>query len=255
MAVTHADLEPSPPSSDLGSKTGACLMVLSIFFGLFCFILCLLAEATRSQVTWSSDEQECVYSGSGKVPLLCGAAAFVALAIAMIVEHTFMLISISRSTSSPLVIWDPDSDFAKSVACQAAFFFVSTWICFAVGEILLLIGLSIESGHLKNWATPKSSCLILRPGMFTSAGVFGLLTVFLAAGLYITALRAQRALQDQENVRREVLEAASSAIYTTPTRLPPLPPAVVNQNTVATQYRSQRSLSDYLTEFEKYSYL
>lgn len=50
MAVTHADLAPAPKSSDLGSKTGAFLMVLSILLGLFCFILALIAEATRSEV-------------------------------------------------------------------------------------------------------------------------------------------------------------------------------------------------------------
>lgn len=48
--VTHADLAPAPKSSSLGSKTGAFLMVLSILLGLFCFILCLIAEAARSEV-------------------------------------------------------------------------------------------------------------------------------------------------------------------------------------------------------------
>ena len=53
MAVTHADLEPSRPSTNLGSKMGAFLMVLSILLGLFCFILSLIAEATRSQVRFN----------------------------------------------------------------------------------------------------------------------------------------------------------------------------------------------------------
>jgi hypothetical protein len=34
----------------LSSKTGAFLMVVTILLGLFCFILCLIAEATRSEV-------------------------------------------------------------------------------------------------------------------------------------------------------------------------------------------------------------
>jgi hypothetical protein len=50
-AVTHADLAPSHGSTGLGSKTAAFLMVLTIVCGLFCFVLCLIAEAARSQVT------------------------------------------------------------------------------------------------------------------------------------------------------------------------------------------------------------
>jgi len=50
MAITHADLEPSRRKTDLSSKTGAFLMVLTILIGLFCFVLCLIAEATRSEV-------------------------------------------------------------------------------------------------------------------------------------------------------------------------------------------------------------
>lgn len=49
-AVTHADLEPSKSKTDLSSKTGAFLMVFTILIGLLCFILCLIAEATRSEV-------------------------------------------------------------------------------------------------------------------------------------------------------------------------------------------------------------
>lgn len=50
MAVTHADLEPSPTRTDLGSKTGAFIIVLTILLGFSCFVLCLIAEATRSEV-------------------------------------------------------------------------------------------------------------------------------------------------------------------------------------------------------------
>lgn len=50
MAITHADLEPSRSKTDLSSKTGAFLMVLTILLGLLCFILCLIADATRSEV-------------------------------------------------------------------------------------------------------------------------------------------------------------------------------------------------------------
>ncbi|KAG5011081.1 hypothetical protein JHK87_019596 [Glycine soja] len=114
----------------------------------------------------------------GKMPLLCA----------------------SFSNSSPaLLTLDPDSASAKSLTWQAGFFFVTTWICFAVGEILLLARVSVESGHLKNWSKPKPSCLTIREGLFCVAGVFALTTVFLASALYLTALRALRISQEQEN--------------------------------------------------------
>ncbi|TKY54204.1 hypothetical protein E2542_SST18610 [Spatholobus suberectus] len=224
MAVTHADLEPRRGKTDLGSKTGAFLMVLTVLLGLFCFILCLIAEATRSQVTWMStaengkgSKSECVYSGSGKMPLLCAACAFVGLAIAMLVEHIYMLIAVSNSSPALLTL-DPDSASAKSFTWQAGFFFTTTWICFAVGEILLLVGVSVESGHLKNWSKPKPSCLAIREGLFSAAGAFALTTVFLASALYLTALRALRISQEQENVQREVL--VTSALHASPPRAP-----------------------------------
>ena len=91
-------------------------------------------------------------------------------------------------------------------------------ICFAVGEILLLAGLSVESGHLKNWSKPRTGCYMVKEGLFSAAGVFALTTVFLAAGLYLTALRGQRMSEEIANVRREVLEA--SAFYASPPRSP-----------------------------------
>ncbi|KDO71828.1 hypothetical protein CISIN_1g035800mg [Citrus sinensis] len=224
-AITHADLAPSPQGTEFGSKTGVVLIVSTILCGLCCFILCLIAEATRSQMTWESThkrgvENQCVYSGSGKLPLLCAATAFVGLAVAMVIEHMYMLIAISKSPPPALVSWDPNYLPVKSLTWQAGFFFVTTWICFAVGEILLLIGLSVESGHLKNWSRPRPNCLIIKQGLFSAAGVFALLAVFLAAGLYLTALRAQRISQEQEHVRREVLEA--SALYASPPQSPRL---------------------------------
>ncbi|GLU08429.1 hypothetical protein SLE2022_253430 [Rubroshorea leprosula] len=225
LAVTHADLAPSPRSTELGSKTGAVLMVFTILCGLFCFILCLIAEATRSQEVWISNGDkgkeeiyECVYSKSGKTPLLCSAAAFVGLSVAMVVENVYMLVAISNIPPPALASWDPDSPPAKAFTWQAGFFFVTTWICFAVGEMLLLIGVSVESGHLKYWSRPRPSCLTVREGMFSAAGVFALMTVFLAASLYLTALRAHRLIQKQESLRREMLEA--SFLYASPPSSP-----------------------------------
>ncbi|KAL2459305.1 hypothetical protein Fot_54994 [Forsythia ovata] len=260
MAVTHADLAPSRRSCDLRSKTGAFLMVLSILLGLFSFILCLISEASRSQMIWEASsgegkgmKSECTYSSSGKIPLLSATGAFFALAMAMVIQHTYLLVAVSKSDSQLIITWDPESDFAKSLTWQAGFFFVATWVCFAVGEILLLIGLSVESGHLKNWQTPQESCLIIRQGLFTAAGVFGLLTVFLAAGLYITALRAQTHTQDQENRHREILEA--SVLYASPPRSPGRIRAVPNENPTARLDQNVHTLYHYLTALDKHSNL
>ncbi|KAL3634639.1 hypothetical protein CASFOL_021693 [Castilleja foliolosa] len=266
MAVTHDDLVPSPKSSDLGSKTGAFLMILSIILGLLCFILCLIAEATRSQVKWTATNDEgkgidsqCTYTGNGKLPLLSASAAFSALSIAMVVQHTYLLVAVSKSDSLVEISWDPDSAVAKALACQAGFFFVSTWVSFAVGEVLLLVGLSVESGHLKNWATPQPSCLIIRQGLFTAGGVFGLTTVFLASGLYITALRMETYFQEQEYMRRQMLEA--SVMYASP---PATPDGIDNTiRAVHNEYSLPRqenrnnltTLYYYLTAFDKKSSL
>lgn len=81
-----------------------------------------------------------------------------------------------------------------------------------------MAGLSVESGHLKNWTKPRTNCYTIREGLFSAAGVFALTTVFLAAGLYLTALRAQRMSEELAIVRREVLEA--STFYASPPRSP-----------------------------------
>nr|GMD29067.1 L-threonine 3-dehydrogenase [Ipomoea batatas] len=261
MAVTHADLAPSPPKTDLSSKTGLVIMVCSIILGLNCFILSLIAEATRSEVSWMAKngggdgKYECTYSGSGKTPLMSAAGAFLSLALAMVLEHSYLLIAVSKSPTASLAYWDPDSDFVKSLTWQAGFFFVATWISFAVGEILLLIGLSVESGHLTKWKTPKPSCLVIGQGVFSAAGVFGLLTVFMAAGLYISALRGQRFLQDQENIHHNAIEA--SVLYASPPRSPRrIIRPVADENPVARQDRNEHiSLGQYTSELEKYLYL
>ncbi|KAK4855165.1 hypothetical protein QYF36_004629 [Acer negundo] len=262
-AITHADLAPNPPSTELGSKSGAFLVVLTILSGLCCFILCLIAEATRSQMTWESsdsggkgEENECVYSGSGKTPLLCAAVAFVGLAVSMVVEHIFLLIAISNSPPPVLVSLDPDySTAAKLLTWQAGFFFVSTWTCFAVGEILLLIGISVESGHLNNWSGPRPSCLIIKQGLFSAAGVFALLTVFLAAGLYLTALRAQRVSEEIVNVRREVLE--TSVMYVSPPQSPPLQglATIARENPIHRETQHEQHSLAFPSDFSKHSNL
>ncbi|XP_022979907.1 uncharacterized protein LOC111479460 [Cucurbita maxima] len=248
MAVTHQDLLPCPRSSQLGTKMGTFLMVLTIFCGFCCFVLCLIAESTRSRVIWmdidennKDGEKRCSYSGSGKTPLLCTVSAFLAMAVMMVVQHLCVLIAVSKSPPPALIALDPSFAISKLLTFQAAFFFVSTWISFGVGEILLLIGLSVESGHLKNWWTPKESCLAIKEGLFSAAGVFELATVFLAAGLYMTAARAQRMFEEQENVRREVV--ASYHIHSSPPWTPPLQtmPPVGREDPVIIQSRHQQT--------------
>ncbi|GAB4843041.1 hypothetical protein Ancab_013018 [Ancistrocladus abbreviatus] len=153
-------------------------------------------------------------AAAGKTPLMCAAIAFVGLAVAMLVQHSFMLIAITQTSPPAFVNWNLDHGPVKSLTWQAGFFFISTWVCFAVGEVMLLIGLSVESGHLNNWSTPRPSCLVLPEGVFTTAGVFSLLTVFLVAGLYATALRVQWLCQEQEYIRQQAIE--TSALYASP---------------------------------------
>lgn len=108
----------------------------------------------------------------------------------------------------------------------------------------------MESGHLKDWSTPKPSCLIVRQGVYSAAGVFGLSTVFLASGLYITALRAQQLLQDQENVQREVIEA--SLLYASPPRTPRNRLATVRNESPIIRQSNDQELSIYISAFDKH---
>ncbi|KAI4364476.1 hypothetical protein MLD38_020564 [Melastoma candidum] len=220
-AITHADLAPGRRNTDLGSKVGTSLAVLSILCGLMSFILCLFAEATRSQATWITSNSEgndgrCAYNGSGKLPLLSALLAFLILTTTMIIELAYILVGVSKLPSPEALPWE--LDFETTLPWQAGFFFATTWVCFTVAEILLLIGLSIESGHLKDWSRPRTNCLVIHEGLFCAAGVLALAAVLLAAGLHLTAVSLERALQEQELTRRQMLEA--SVIYASPPRSP-----------------------------------
>lgn len=89
------------------------------------------------QVTWVSVEDvgsgrgnanECVYSGSGKMPLMCATGAFLVLAAAMVVEHSCILIAVSRlSPPATAGSWELETGPTRNLTWQAGFFFVTTW--------------------------------------------------------------------------------------------------------------------------------
>lgn len=112
---------------------------------------------------------------------------------------------------------------------------------------MLLVGQSVESGHLKNWSTPRSNCLGLRQGLFSAAGVFGLTTVFLATGFYITALRAQNLLQDQENAHIEALEASAHYASQPRHRM-----ATVRNESPIIRQSNEQELCIYMSDLDKY---
>ncbi|KAE8736060.1 Far1-related sequence 11 isoform 1 [Hibiscus syriacus] len=181
VAVTHANLAPSRKSTELGSKTGVVFIVFTVICGLFCFILCLIAKSLVAQEKWVETEDDgkgvryqCVYSGSGKTPLLCSAVAFVGLAAVMLVEHMYMLIAVSKSPAAAgLVSWDIDSARFKSLTWQDAFFFVTTWAKRGIGtfeqtgrdqetvvslsEKVVLCGWSVDIDHCfpGGWLIPN----------------------------------------------------------------------------------------------------
>lgn len=127
--------------------------------------------------------------------------------------------------------------------------FLECRICFAVGEILLLIGISVESGHRKNWSASRTNCLVLNQGLFLAAGVFGLTTVVLASGLYITALRAQKLLHEEESMRRQVFEAAM--LYASPPRSPGNSLQTLGNESPVTRQHNEQELSMYITAMSK----
>ncbi|XP_072983505.1 uncharacterized protein [Typha latifolia] len=218
MAITHDDLslKRASRSTDISSRLAVFLVVLSIVCGLSSFILCLAAEASRSEATWyllsirgnGSKVAECFYNSSGQTPLACAVCAFLLLAVAMFAEHAYMLVAVASPTPpSTLVAWTVTDDprmpsSSRTLTWQSCFLFLTTWVCFAIAEVLLMIGIGVESGHLSGWDKPRAGCHVIRPGMFAAAGILGLITVFLGFALYLTALRTQRLHQEEGNIRR-----------------------------------------------------
>ncbi|MQM14010.1 hypothetical protein Taro_046938 [Colocasia esculenta] len=221
MAVTHDDLTVKERGADdVASQRGLFLMVFCVLCGFASFVFSLAAEATRSEATWllltiggrDGKSYQCYYSGSGKTPLVCATLAFLALAVGMFTEHAYILITTGGPRPPALVLQafsHGSSPASRGFTWRACFFFTTTWVCFSIAEVILMVGISAESGHLRDWSRPRSNCVVARQGLFAAAGVFALTTVFLAAGLYLTALQAQRLQDDEEHVRRQIPRASA----------------------------------------------
>lgn len=86
------------------------------------------------QVKWAATNNEgkgirpeCSYTGNGKMPLITTTAAFLTLAMAMVVQHTYLLVAVSKSDALLELSCDTHSNFARAFAWQAGFFFITTW--------------------------------------------------------------------------------------------------------------------------------
>nr|CAD1840071.1 unnamed protein product [Ananas comosus var. bracteatus] len=167
MAITHDDLSlrrARAGFSDVSGRLAVFLVALSIVCGLVSFILCLAAEASRSEATWyllsmrgdGTKISECFYNSSGRTVLACAVCAFLLLAVAMFAEHAYMLVAVASPAQHGFSSWTAADDpripaSMRALTWQACFLFLITWLCFAVAEILLMIGISVESGHLSDW--------------------------------------------------------------------------------------------------------
>ncbi|KAJ0979890.1 hypothetical protein J5N97_015364 [Dioscorea zingiberensis] len=122
----------------------------------------------------------------------------------MFAEHACMLIAVTSPKPPAVVAWTAPEDprpsrFSRNLTVQACALIFATWVCFAIAELLLIISIGIESGHTTDWKRSRLSCPAIRPGLFVAAGFFGLLTVLLGVGLYLTALKAQKLNQEEGN--------------------------------------------------------
>ncbi|URD91209.1 hypothetical protein MUK42_27260 [Musa troglodytarum] len=217
MAITHADLSSLRTHwrTDIGNRIALLLVLVSVLCGVSSFVLCLAAEASRSEATWyrlsdGSRSFECVYTDSGRTPLACAVCAFLLLAVAMFAEHAYMMVAVTCPSRSAPVAWplpDEPRTLSPTARWQTCVLFLATWICFVIAEALLLIGIGVESGHVSQWRQPKPDCHVIGPGLFAAAGIFGLIAVLLGVGLYLTALQAQRLHQQEDNMLRGTAHA------------------------------------------------
>ncbi|XP_068641593.1 uncharacterized protein [Aristolochia californica] len=231
MAITHADLEIRRCSRDLGSKAGTAVIVLCVLCGLLGFVFCVLAESSRSEATWELVSTEnrrtavkCVYSGSGEVALLYGAGGFVTLAVAILVQHTYIWLAVDKkktqSTPTSGGTFSSSQSFFSLFSKGASIAFLLAWVCFAAAEVLLLIGIAVESIHSKRWREPRDGCVVVRRWTFLAAGLFDLTTVIFATSFYLLILKTKRQREEELAIGNEVAEADRFSANAAALRLP-----------------------------------
>ncbi|CAL4977096.1 unnamed protein product [Urochloa decumbens] len=209
-AVTHDDLSLRKAQERRAARSSGqvavALVALSVICGLVAFILCLAAEGSRSEVSYylmsvggnPNQLDVCFYNSSGRTALAYSVGAFILLAVAMFAEHAYMLVAVAvPDSASPggLAVAHDNPRVASTAATltwQTCCLFFLTWICFGLAEVLLMIGIGVESGHISDWKKPRPVCHRVRPGMFAAAGILGLITVVVGFVVYVTAVQAQR---------------------------------------------------------------
>ncbi|KAE8791843.1 hypothetical protein D1007_33672 [Hordeum vulgare] len=211
-AVTHDDLSlrkaQERRAGRSGSQIAVGLVALSVLCGLVSFILCLAAEGSRSEVsnylmTVAGSEAQvelCFYNGSGRSALAFSIGAFLLLAVAMFAVHAYMLLAVAapESAAAGLAVAEDHprvSSATDTLTWQTCCLFFVTWICFGLAEVLLMIGIGVESGHVSDWRRPRQVCHRVRPGMFAAAGILGLITVVVGFVVYVTAVHTQKLLR------------------------------------------------------------
>uniref|UniRef100_A0A0D9UZ60 Uncharacterized protein n=1 Tax=Leersia perrieri TaxID=77586 RepID=A0A0D9UZ60_9ORYZ len=209
-AVTHDDLSRRKAverrAARSSGRAAVSLVALSVLCGIVAFILCLAAEGSRSETSHylmsvggpgQGQVDVCFYNSSGRAPLAFAVGAFLLLAVAMFAEHAYMLLAVAAPDSSAagLAVGEGHprvpSDPARLTWQTCCLFFV-TWICFGLAEVMLMVGIAVESGHVSDWRKPRPVCHRVRPGVFAAAGILGLITVVVGFVVYVTALQTNK---------------------------------------------------------------
>ncbi|XP_040376047.1 uncharacterized protein LOC102714696 [Oryza brachyantha] len=211
-AVTHDDLSlrkaQERRAARSSGRAAVSLVALSVLCGIVGFILCLAAEGSRSETSHylmtvgggteaAGQVDVCFYNSSGRAPLAFAIGAFLLLAVAMFAEHAYMLLAVAAPDSSAAGLAVADghprvpADPARLTWQTCCLFFV-TWICFGLAEVMLMVGIAVESGHVSDWRKPRPVCHRVRPGVFAAAGILGLITVVVGFVVYVTALQTNR---------------------------------------------------------------
>lgn len=234
-AVTHDDLSLRKAQERRAGRSGGqiavALVALSVLCGLVSFILCLAAEGSRSEVSnylmsvgaSAGQVDVCVYNSSGRSPLGFAIGAFLLLAVAMFAVHAYMLLAVAApdSAAAGLAVAEDHprvSSATNTLTWQTCCLFFITWICFGLAEVLLMIGIGVESGHISDWRKPRQVCHRVRPGMFAAAGILGLITVVVGFVVYVTAVQTQklRARHDGGHFAGHAAPYPGSAPYPAP---------------------------------------